>query len=112
MRKTVLKKKSKPIVVEIPHLAYTINIKVDLKQFTGSQSTWRAFAQHDNSYSSTIYLREKPKLEKVFLVSHEVMHCLQWMCRDRNIDMEYESEHMAYLMQYVLGRAFGYKIMK
>ena len=40
-------------------------------------------------------------------VAHEFVHVLQNICKDRYMNFDDEIEHMAYIMQYLMGRAFN-----
>ena len=41
-------------------------------------------------------------------VAHELIHVLQFICADRNMDFVREQEHMAYIMHYLMGKVYGH----
>ncbi len=91
----------------IPHLNFTIKYGVNKKEVSkGAVMTTEDIDNH----TVAIYFQEKPKLDQMPTVAHEVMHVLQFVCRHRKIMMENELEHMGYLMQYILASIYGYKM--
>jgi len=103
-------KKGKIYIIEVPHLAYQIKYGINTTDpYWMEDRHVKMFAENTNRHTASIFFKKQPKMENVFIVAHEVMHCLQYMCRNRNIDMARESEHMAYLMQYILGHIMGYR---
>jgi hypothetical protein len=90
---------------EIPHLQYTIHIK-QLKQIPAQlQSTINAYAENTNRFTATIYCKKTISPPDL---AHEITHVLQWICYNRLINFVHESEHCAYLMCYMMGKAMGY----
>ena len=98
--------------IEIPHLAYKVKVVLDPKEFYGEYHNSLMLAEDTGRSLATIYLRKPiPKTRKIIpTVAHEVMHVIQYICRNRTIKMEKESEHMGYLMQYILANILGYTI--
>ena len=95
--------------IKIPHLGYRVIVKVDVKEFSGMQESSFMFCENTDKNTATIFLRDKPRHDKFSTVAHEAMHALQFLCRNRNISMERELEHMGYLMQYILNEIYGYE---
>lgn len=90
--------------IPIPHLGYT----VIHKPFTSAPKSIpnaRAYVVHNNSNSCTIYSDKKATAPDL---AHELVHVLQFICLDRNIDFRIEQEHMAYIMGYVMGKITGH----
>lgn len=101
MKKRPLKKQPKTLVIDIPHLGYKIAVIIEPKEFTGRQEGSIMFAENSGKDIASIFFRKKPTPSQAGIVAHEIMHVLQFMCRNRNIAMEVENEHMGYLMQYI-----------
>lgn len=90
----------------IPHLGYRINVK----KFKPSPTLENAIAwvHSINSNECDIYLQGTSK-QYYATIAHEVVHILQFICLNRNIDFTLEHEHMGYLMQYILNEITDYK---
>lgn len=89
--------------IRIPHLInYRLRIRVTSKLPVGTQ----AVCYRDSRFASTINVRPGAT---PFILAHEIMHVLRHICDDYQMNFIKESEHMAYLMQYLLGTAFGYE---
>jgi len=91
------------IDIRLPHLGYTVRIRGPKPHPDGKPSA--AWITRDNADRCTIYL---PNKLTPGMVSHELVHALQYICEDRNMEFLTESEHTAYLMQYMMNRCFGY----
>jgi hypothetical protein len=93
------------LTVRIPHLNYTVRFRPYKKP---PASIPRAFAwvRHDDRHSCTIFMS---KNEQAPSLAHELVHVLHYICNDRYMHFEDEFEHMAYLMQYLMGKAMGYE---
>jgi len=93
--------------IKIPHLGYTVNVR-QIKKIPAylTSRNVHAYVQKEDSNSCTIYLNLKKKIEAGDL-AHELIHVLQYICHDRNIDFNTETEHMGYLMHYLMGRCMG-----
>lgn len=90
--------------VSLPHLAY----KVRFRYFTKAPPNLPnalAYCRHNHSSMCTVYVHKK---EAVSAIAHELTHVLRWICLDRNMRFTDEAEHMAYLMQYLMGEVLGY----
>lgn len=94
--------------VYFPHINYTVRLR-RFKPPPDSIGTAMAWAQRDDKWGCTIYL---PKVETPGDAAHEFIHALQWICQDREMLFEREFEHMAYMMQHLMGRVFGYEWVK
>lgn len=89
--------------IRIPHLSnYRVRIRIatDKEIVAGFQGC----CVRDGRFSSTIYARRNAS---PFVVAHEIMHVLRNICLDFHMDHDNENEHMAYLMQWLLGTAFN-----
>lgn len=92
--------------IRIRHLtSYTVRIRHARKPDPDMPYA-AAWCERDGPLASTIYVR--PGVTP-FTMAHEIMHVLRNICVDFNMDFTRESEHMAYLMQWLLGKAFGYE---
>src|SRR5271156_5971739 len=92
--------------IYIPHLNYRLRIR-PLKKIPASlPRAASAYAKREGRCTGSIYL--KPN-ETPSGVAHEVMHILQYIHSDYGMDFDCEFEHMAYLMQWILGKILGYK---
>lgn len=91
--------------VYIPHLNYTVRFRPFKKPPPAIRNA-RAWIRRDDANGCTIYVgpRETPSQ-----IAHELVHTLRYICIDRHMDFEDEDEHMAYLMQYLMGQALGYE---
>jgi len=84
--------------IEIPHLNYTVRVRPYRKAPVGFEGA-QAFTQRTSQWSSTIHLKRNASPA---IIAHEIVHVLQNLCRDRHMEFTIESEHMAYLMQYLM----------
>lgn len=98
----------KEIEIYLPHLHYTIYVRLNSTVFLNRQGSECACEGIDKS-SLRLHFRSKPKPHNFPSVAHEVMHAVQWICQARAIDMVREEEHCAYIMQYILNQILGYK---
>ncbi len=85
--------------IYLPHLDYTILTK-SFKRHTGVPNA-RAYARRIDASTVHLFL---PKKNMPGDLAHEVVHVLQYICNDRDMDFVQEQEHMGYLMHYILGR--------
>lgn len=94
--------------VYLPHINYTVRFR-PFKKPPPSIANAHAWIRRDNNCGCTIYL---PKNETPGGLAHELIHALCYICRDRCMDFDQEFEHMAYLMQYLMGKALRYEWAK
>lgn len=94
--------------VYLPHLNYTVRFR-RFKKPPDCIDRAVAWIRRDNASGCTVYL---PEIATPASVAHELIHALQYICEDRHMDFNREFEHMAYLMQYLMGNAYGYKWKK
>lgn len=95
-----------PQTIFIPHLKYQIKVKqipLPSKRPAGMESVG-AYTTFYDDQNCTIFLPKRPPIR---VIAHEVVHILRQMCIERNMDFTQESEHMAYVMQYILGKILG-----
>lgn len=90
--------------IYIPHLHYTILTK-PFKRHERVPNA-RAYVERIDRNTVYIYL---PKKNLAGDLAHEVVHILQYICSDRDMDFVQEQEHMGYLMHYILGRIMGHE---
>jgi hypothetical protein len=91
--------------VYFPHINYTVDIR-PFKPPPNEIGKALAWIQRKDKYGCTVYL---PGHQSPGEVAHEFVHVLQYICSDRHITFEDEFEHMAYMMQHLMGRVFGYR---
>ena len=100
-------KNKKAYYIEIPHLNYKIVYGVNPKEFIKKQSGAVMFAEDTNKNTGAIIFRKNPDNLDSAAVAHEIVHVLQFLCKRRNIEMEEETEHMGYLMQYIFNEIYN-----
>lgn len=96
----------------IPHLDYTVRLldtskakgeaRHFLKQVYGV--TWKK-----DLSESVIYLPLPLKHGDWATLGHEIVHVLQNICQSKGIQFENETEHTAYLFQYIFNTFTGYE---
>lgn len=91
--------------IYIPHLHYTVNVKTFKKPPEETPNAKRYVESIDGN-TSNMYLPEKNTPTDI---AHELIHILQNICLNRNIDFSTETEHMGYLMQWLMGKILGYE---
>lgn len=94
--------------VSLPHINYTVRIR-RFKPAPDGIAGASAWTQHDDKWGCTVFL---PKVETPGGAAHEFVHVLRFICIDRHMLFDDESEHMAYIMQYLMGRVFNYRWVK
>ena len=92
----------KPQTIPIPHLNFKVRVRHIHPSEVAAGSA--AFCRFDHRHQATIYL---PKRCAPPMAAHEIIHALEHICKSRNMAMEHEREHMAYLMQHLLGQIMG-----
>ena len=96
--------------IVINHLGYTIEV-LDRKKAKGKEFDLLQHCvaiTHKGKHKSTIYIKTPIKRNYIPVIAHELMHVIQNICVDRDIDMIQEQEQVAYIMQYALGKIMGY----
>lgn len=91
--------------IYIPHLNYTITIK-EAKNPPEELFNAVNWVESQGQYGCTMYLDKKPHPGDL---SHELIHVLQFICLNRNMNFMTEHEHMGYLMHWLMGEILGYK---
>ena len=94
--------------IYLDHIFYRIEIIFTSKKFLDEREMECASEYIENGHIK-LHLRSKPQKQHFPSVAHEVIHCLQWIAKDRNIDFIKEEEHFAYMMQFMLNRIFEYE---
>ena len=95
----------KQFTVHLPHLNYTVRFR-PFKEPPSGIVRAKAWVKRDDASSCTVY---SPKNGSPPGLAHELVHVLWFICRDRHMDFADEFEHMAYIMQYLMGQALGYE---
>ena len=88
--------------MHFPHIDYDVILHPF--RVCPSKRTAYAWCHRLDRNTSVVYL---PKSMIHATVAHEFVHVLQNICKDRHMNFEDEIEHMAYIMQYLMGRAFN-----
>lgn len=89
--------------VQVPHLGYTVRFR-PFKKPPPRLEKAKAWVKRDDRHSCTVY---SPNGCTPSALAHELVHVLYFICQDRYMSFEEEFEHMAYLMQYLMGSAYG-----
>jgi len=98
-----MKTKRKDII--IPHLGYTVKIR-PFKNAPEEMPNALAFVKSETPHTCTLYLDFSKHMEAGD-IAHELVHVLQFLCLHRNIDFVTETEHMGYLMGWMMGVIFN-----
>ena len=101
-------KKEDNMNIYLDHLYYRIEVIFTSSKFLDRKGIECACEYIQNGYIK-LHLRSKPKSINFPSVAHEVIHCLQWIAKDRGMDFIREEEHFAYMMQFILNRIFNYE---
>jgi hypothetical protein len=96
-------RRRKNLTIHIAHLNFTVKVRAMKPHPDGNRSV--AWTDNVDRHNSVLYL---PDMLSPGLVAHEVTHVLQQICAVRSIDFVRETEHMGYLMQYLVGKILGY----
>lgn len=91
--------------IYIHHLHYTVNIK-RLKIVPNDIPNAKRYVWKVDNNTSDMYLPEKNTPTDI---AHELIHVLQNICASRNMEFTEETEHMGYLMQWLMGKILGYE---
>ena len=95
------------MTIDLPHINYKIHVK-EYKSPPDSIPNALAYVKRNDMYSCTIFIKKGQRKVAPDL-AHELIHVMQFICLDRNIDFCTETEHMGYTMHYLLGKIMGYK---
>lgn len=90
--------------IYLPHINYTVHTRVF--KYHARVPNARAYVKRTDKNSCIIYL---PKRTSSSDLAHELIHVLQYICTDRDMDFVQEQEHMGYIMHYLMGRIRGYE---
>ena len=93
--------------IYLDYLFIRIEVSFKSRNFLNERGIECAAEYIENGHIK-LHFRNKPKFKDFPSVAHEVIHCLQWIAKDRNIDFTKEEEHFAYMMQFILNRIFGF----
>lgn len=97
--------RQKSKTVYLPHLNYRVRFR-PFKKPPAHIATAKAWISRDSTNQCTIHL---PKHENPSTLAHELVHVLYFICQDRKMVFSEEFEHMAYIMQHLMGQALGYE---
>lgn len=97
--------------ISIPHLFFTVYLK-DMSELKGIEKKGAAYTcqlgEEDAAVIFVDNIEEFLKVkENISIISHEIIHVLQMICEIYDMDFRQESEHMAYLMTYLLVEIFN-----
>lgn len=92
--------------IYLPHIHYTVLVKEFIKPPVIIANA-KAYVEHLEQGCCILYLQKGEKIMPGDL-AHEIVHVLQFICEDMNMTFELEREHMAYLMQYIMGQVMGH----
>lgn len=92
--------------IYIPHLNYTVRVHT-FKFPPPEIPNALAYVQEKDSNSCDLYVSSHK--ENAGDLAHELVHVLQFICIQRNIDFARETEHMGYLMHWLMGEVLGYE---
>ena len=98
------------MVINISHLGYKIYVR-NIKTPPAEIPHAIAYVENIDNHSSAIYLdfKQLKRLDYFPNIAHEVTHILQNICFSRDMEFTKETEHMGYLMSYILNEILGYK---
>jgi len=96
--------------IQIPHINYTVTIK-DINK-TNKINIFKnkptGLAEQVDKNNAIIYLPKKISHYHHGIVGHEIIHVLQFIAEDRNMNFILEQEHFAYIFMYLFGEICGY----
>ena len=96
-----------PKEIYLPHIHYTVHIRQFVKT-PPELNHALAYVQSNDKDSCTIYMDLKSKPTPGGL-SHELVHVLQFICLNRNIEFTAELEHCGYIMNYLMNRIMDFE---
>ena len=99
--------KVKPMKLFLPHIHYTIHIR-KMKSVPAELPNAKSYAEELDENNCAIYLTTKDSPPSI---AHEIIHALKYMCIRRDMEFTKESEHMAYIMQYLMCKILGYEVV-
>ena len=88
--------------IKIEHLDYTITVK-DPKSYKGEKD-FVAMVVPNDFYGCTLYIKRPVEKRHLSTLAHELMHVLQFVAEERDIDMSSEKEHFGYLMEWLMNQ--------
>jgi hypothetical protein len=94
--------------VYLPHINYTVRFRRAKKAPAAIDGAY-GWAVSDDKYGCTVFLSPK---DTVSGVAHELVHVLRYICEERHMDFRTESEHMAYIMQHLMGFVLDFRWKK
>lgn len=92
--------------IHLSHLGYTVTVRKFKPNPTIPNAL--AYVKNDDAHNCSIYLDSSRKIGAGDL-AHELVHVLQFICLNRNINFTLEHEHMGYIMHYLMGKIQGYE---
>ena len=90
--------------IYLAHINYTVKVKRYRKVPDGSPNAI-AYVERIDKNTSVIHIPNKFGAGDL---SHELIHVLQNICQDRDMEFTREVEHMGYLMHYLMSKIRGY----
>ena len=90
--------------IYLPHIHYTVHVKPFKKRVGVPEIALDYTERHDNN-SCTVFLGKRNMPGDI---AHELVHVLQFICIARNMDFCTETEHMGYIMHFLMGKIMGH----
>lgn len=94
--------------IKIKHLGYTVRVR-PRKAHTTSPNWMLYVTERTDENTATIYANSPIKTSDIPSIVHEIIHALQFLSADRDIQFTQEQEHFAYLAQHILNEILDYK---
>lgn len=94
--------------IYLPHIHYTVLVK-DISLYRGDPERGNAFCVRVDKNTSEVFIKTPVKVTDFPTLGHELVHVLKNICDDRNMNFLEETEHMGYVMQYLLCQVMGLK---
>lgn len=98
--------------IYLPHINYTVTIK-DIDKSSKITKLFKnkpfGMAEQVDMNNAILYLPKKIHTYQHTTVGHEIIHVLQYIAEDRNMNFLLEHEHFAYLFSYIFNKILGYE---
>ena len=91
--------------IYLPHIKYTVHVRRFTKPHPELPNS-HAYTTRVNQHSCAVYIKKGAKPP---IIAHELVHVLRFICQDRDMSFINEEEHMAYIMQLLMGRILGFE---
>lgn len=91
----------------IPHIGYTLIIKKRSAYKEPHPASY--LCEKTNTNTTTLFIDLPLERKNYASLAHELVHVLQNICIDRHMVFENETEHMAYIMQFLWNKIMGFE---